>query len=361
MKEYGIDVSKWQGNFDFKKAASEGVKYAIVKGGGGDCGLYVDPKFSQNYTNAKAAGLPVGTYWFSKALTVEDALREADYFYNNCLKGKKFDLPVYMDVEVEAQLNLGQRLLTDIVKAWCERIKAKGYCVGIYSSLAFFNNLMYDNELQDYTHWVACWGNSCNYKYKNTYGMWQYGLGRVAGVDCDVDYMLMDLKALVKNGGKIPTAKPTAPAPQQNTPTYTNCKNIYVSEGIAALRTAASTSGTLRGRCARKDYYVACQTVKPVSGNQIWFKHANSGLYSALTDTNGAKLFSLYGTYKEGKTNAPVNIRATAGLNGTIVGKLSAGATVYMTGKTARGNGLTWCQIVYGGKLCWCDKQWVNG
>ena len=46
MKEFGIDISRWQGDFDFQKAVAEGVKFAVIKGGGGDDGLYVDSKFS---------------------------------------------------------------------------------------------------------------------------------------------------------------------------------------------------------------------------------------------------------------------------------------------------------------------------
>lgn len=157
------------------------------------------------------------------------------------------------------------------------------------------------------------------------------------------------------NDGQIPSN-----SAHTNISTVTDCKNVYISEGIAALRSSASTLGALRGRCNRKDYYVACQIVKPAGNKQTWFKHANSGLYSAIDDTNGAKLFSLYGTYTEGKTNAPVKIRTEAGLHGIEVGRLAKGATVYMTGKTANGNGLTWCQIVYGGKLCWCDRQWIT-
>ncbi|MCM1055136.1 MAG: hypothetical protein NC394_06405 [Bacteroides sp.] len=145
------------------------------------------------------------------------------------------------------------------------------------------------------------------------------------------------------------------------TNSITNCKNIYLSEGVAALRSLASTSGTLKGRCNKKDYYVACQIVSPVGNKQTWFKHANNGFYSALNDVDGTKLFSLYGKFIEGKTNAPVKTRATAGLDGTEVGKLTKGATVYMTGKTTNENKLTWCQVVYGGKLCWCDKQWISG
>ena len=62
MKKFGIDISRWQGDFDFNKAVAEGVEFAIIKGGGGDAGLYTDAKFERNYREAKAKGLPV-TVW----------------------------------------------------------------------------------------------------------------------------------------------------------------------------------------------------------------------------------------------------------------------------------------------------------
>lgn len=204
----GIDISKWQGNFQLEKAVKEGFKFAIIKAGGGDAGLYTDPQFLRNYENAKKLGIPVGAYWFSKALTVDQAVKEADYFYNNCLKGKQFDLPVYMDVEHASQLDLGKRTLTDIIHAFLQRLESKNCWAGIYSSQSYFEHYMIDSELQRYTHWVARWATECNYSGSG-FGMWQYGgevnkirSNKVAGVVCDQDYMLIDYPTLIKKAGK---------------------------------------------------------------------------------------------------------------------------------------------------------------
>ena len=78
MKKFGIDISRWQGDFDLEKAVkNEGVEFVIIKGGGGDDGLYVDRQFVSNYNKAKKLGIPVGCYWFSKALTLAEADKEA--------------------------------------------------------------------------------------------------------------------------------------------------------------------------------------------------------------------------------------------------------------------------------------------
>ena len=208
MKKFGIDISVYQGNFDFDKAVNEGVSFVNAKGGGGDDGYYVDSKFARNYTEAKKKGLPLGVYWFSRALTVAQAKAEAEYFYSNVLKGRQFELPVYIDVENRTQLSVGKRALTDIIKAWCNTLANKGYFVGIYSSLSFFDSYMYDNELTSYAHWIAQWSSKCSYANTSCLGMWQFGgetnyirANKVAGQVCDQDYMLIDYPSAIQTTG----------------------------------------------------------------------------------------------------------------------------------------------------------------
>ena len=218
MHKFGIDISVWQGDFNMLQAKREGVEFVIIKGGGGDSSLYVDSRFKQNYDNAKRLGLPVGCYWFSKALTVDQARMEAEYFYQNVLRGRQFELPIYMDVENKTQLAVGQRMLTDIVKEWLDYLEKKGYFVGIYSSLYYVNRKFYDSELQDYTHWIAQWSTKLNYAHQDICGMWQFGgetnlirSNKIAGVVCDQDYMLQDLPSIIKNGGYNGFPKPSNP------------------------------------------------------------------------------------------------------------------------------------------------------
>lgn len=208
MKKFGIDISGWQGNFDFDKAVAEGVKFAIIKGGGADDGYYIDSRFETNYKEAKSHNLPVGAYWFSRALSVTQAKYEAEYFYNNILKGKQFELPVYIDVENKTQLSVGKRNLTDIIKTFCDTLENKGYYVGIYTSLSTFSDYMYDSELTKYAHWVAQWSTYCSYKNISCLGMWQFGgetnfikSNKVAGQVCDQNYMLIDYPSIIKKAG----------------------------------------------------------------------------------------------------------------------------------------------------------------
>lgn len=214
----GIDISRWQGDFDLERAKNEGFEFVIVKGGGGDDGLYKDRQFERNYAAAKSLGMPIGTYWFSRALTVEEAEAEADYFYEQILKEKQFELPVYVDVENKRQLAVGKRMLTDIIKAFCDRLESRGYWAGIYASLSCFRDNMFDSELERYAHWVAQWSKNCDYTNEACLGMWQYGgetnfirSNKVAGVVCDQNYMLVNYPAQVKAAGLNGYGKPSAP------------------------------------------------------------------------------------------------------------------------------------------------------
>lgn len=206
MKEFGIDISAWQGSFDIAKAAkNEGVKFVILKAGGADDGYYKDSQFESNYSKAKSAGISVGAYFFSKALNTSMAKQEAKYFYEQCLKGKTFELPVYLDVENKTQLGIGKTTLTAVIKTWCEAMKSYGFLPGIYSSLSYFSSYMNDSELKDYEHWVAQWSTSCQYP---GCGMWQFGgetnyirSNKVNGQTVDQDYMLKDYPTYIKDSG----------------------------------------------------------------------------------------------------------------------------------------------------------------
>lgn len=204
MAKFGIDVSKWQGkNFDFARAKREdNIEFVIIRGA---CALYKDPQFESFYAKCKSLNLPVGVYHYSMATTVDGARKEAEFLYNNVLKGKQFDLPIYIDVEDKVQLALSKRLLTDIVKTWCDYLENKKYFVGIYAGKYQFRDNLIDSELKKYTHWIPMWGNSCTYEDKSVLGMWQFGgetnklrSNKIAGVVTDQNYMYVNFPAVIR-------------------------------------------------------------------------------------------------------------------------------------------------------------------
>lgn len=208
-QKFGIDVSHWQGDFHFARAKSnEGVEFAIIKAGGGDAGLYKDSKFESNYKKCEDCGLPKGAYFYGNAKSVAEAKKEAEYFIS-ILSGKKYEYPVFYDVEGRMITDNDRETLTEIVKAFCSTMEAAGYWVGIYSSESFFNSEMNDGELTRYSHWVARWGKS---KPAPSSGaetqMWQFGgetnlirSNQINGQTCDQDYCYVDYPEKIKAAG----------------------------------------------------------------------------------------------------------------------------------------------------------------
>lgn len=214
--QFGIDISVWQGNYNLAQAQKEGVKFVILKGGGGDDGLYKDSRFEENYSKAKSLGMPVGVYWF--AGKPSNAKAEAEYFVKNCLKGKQFELPIYIDAEA-GFLKYSKRTVTDGILTWLKYVRQQGYWVGIYSSTSAFASSMYDSELKSYAHWVADWRGK-NY-YPSYSGMWQFGgetnpirSNKVAGKVTDQNYMYEDYPAEIKAKGLNGWSKTPTPTPK---------------------------------------------------------------------------------------------------------------------------------------------------
>lgn len=207
MKKFGIDVSRWQGDFDFNKAKEEGVTFVIIKCGGADGGLYKDPMFEKNYKNAAAAGLEIGTYFFGNASNVSEAIEEAK-FTDTLLKNKKFSYPVFYDVESEKMGALKKESLTKVVKTFCNYMESTGYWCGFYTNYDWYLSHLNGPELAErYSFWFAFWGNEM-IDIPNVQ-MWQFGASVnvirsniVAGVICDQNYCFVDYPKLIKEKGK---------------------------------------------------------------------------------------------------------------------------------------------------------------
>lgn len=179
-----IDVSYCQTNVNYDKVKSDGIEAVIIRAGYGRELSQKDSQFETHYKNATAAGLKVGAYWYSYADSVDDAKKEAATCLA-CIKGKKFDMPIYFDMEERFQTKFGKTTLTSMAKAFCEAIKAGGYKAGVYSNLNWFNNyLNYDELKKSYSIWLAQYytsnGKACD--------IWQNSsTGKIAGINGNVD------------------------------------------------------------------------------------------------------------------------------------------------------------------------------
>ena len=191
----GIDVSVWQGNIDWTQVKESGVEFVIIRVGGrgmDEGTLYSDDNAQGYYEGARAVGLKVGAYIFSQAVTVEEAIEEAE-FVLDAVKDWEVEMPLvfdweYMGYDVRTG-KMDSRTLTDMAKAFCDTVREAGYESMIYFSHSQSEDLMKLEELTDYPFWLAMYSSIMDYPYKIQ--MWQYtDQGTVPGIDGNVDMNL---------------------------------------------------------------------------------------------------------------------------------------------------------------------------
>ena len=196
---FGIDVSAHQGTVDWNAVAGDGVSFVILRAGTSNG---KDTKFEENYQGAKAAGLHIGSYFYSYALTEAEAERDAEMF-REWLAGKDFDMPVYLDLETEEQALLSPERLVQLALHFQHVMADTGLLCGVYSSESWYQTRLDSNRLGGREAlWVAKWTSSgtASQNMSEKYGLYQYSeTGRVAGISTtvDLDVCYIDYPALL--------------------------------------------------------------------------------------------------------------------------------------------------------------------
>ena len=205
----GIDVSYHNENIDWEKVKASGVEYVIIRAGyraykSGSIGE--DNCFRKYYAGAKAAGLKIGVYFFTQAITPEEAKQEAEWVIDK-LESYKFqiDLPIVYDDEYykvgegrfwEANLNKTEK--TACAEAFCKQVKNAGYDAMVYGNASWLKNEINTDQLKQagYKVWMARY-NSYSYRdntsdkdkyYGGTLDYWQCSeTAKVDGISGNVD------------------------------------------------------------------------------------------------------------------------------------------------------------------------------
>lgn len=189
----GIDVSKWQGEIDWARVKNSGVEFAIIRVGAGQTS---DEYFKQNITNARAVGLKVGVYYYTKAKNTDMIDKELSVF-TKAIGAERLDLPVFWDMEDITLRGLGGEILTENMLYALKKIKGMGYECGIYSNPDWLTNVLDYSKLYEYPLWLACWTSEERRKqlWKGRVDYWQYTATRVDGIstDCDVNIGYADI------------------------------------------------------------------------------------------------------------------------------------------------------------------------
>lgn len=189
----GVDVSIHQNDIEWQKVKESGIDFAIIRlgyRGYGTGEAHIDENFVKNIEGATKAGIETGVYFFSQAVTVDEAVEEAN-MVTDALKDYDITYPVVYDWEIiyddSARTdNVPVDVLTDCCVAFCETVQDAGYTPMVYQNKKTTMFKLDLERLTEYDFWLAEYNSKPSYYYD--FAMWQYtSKGSVPGIEGDVD------------------------------------------------------------------------------------------------------------------------------------------------------------------------------
>ena len=213
----GIDVSRWNHQIDaasgeyiplnWKQIKAQGFDFVILKAGSTKSGI--EPTFEMDYAGARDAGLAVGAYFYTYSTTVEGISRDAEMLLL-WLDGKKFEYPIYLDLEDSSLASLGKNHLSKMCETFLCKLQQNGYYTGLYTNHTWLTTILDTARMVTlFDIWYARYpGTSVpswnEEKYGKQLGMWQYSeSGAISGVSgsFDLNYCYKDYPSLMKKWG----------------------------------------------------------------------------------------------------------------------------------------------------------------
>lgn len=381
----GIDVSKWQGKIDWSKVKESGIEFAFIRIGyrGENGTIYKDDNADYNIQQAQNAGVLVGVYFFSTAISESEAVEEAQWT-TQAIEGYSISYPVVYDCEgfsrVSSRMHsLSKEERTNNALAFLKQISSAGYDAMFYGAL---------NELKDsadwdiakiekkYKVWVAQYP-SVTYPekdapdYNRELHAWQYtNKGSVSGISGNVDMVVCYFKnKKAEPQNKAATPK-TASAPlTDEEKLYTATNETVTAKDVTNLRTAATT---------KSDIVVALKNGETVTrigiGSNGWSKLQYNGqtvyaitsyLTTDLTVQTPAETTPAQDIVN-GQTFTPkndsvtakeeVNLRALPTTDSDILGKLVSGDFLARTAVSDKG----WSRLNYNGQTVYAITSYLS-
>ena len=308
----GIDVSEWQGNINWTQVKESGIDFAFVRISYGLS--HYDYTYEANMTKAEQAGVPVGTYVYSTALSTTTALKEAQFAIEK-MQGYKVSYPVVFDLEYAKASKLSAKAVSQMALAFCNEVRKAGYYPMVYCNTNWYDNNIDWSLLYGIDVWIARYGDKIQAPDKDRYNytIWQCtdgntesGLnstsGLVAGIpkgnDVDVDFGYVDYTKKItprRNSvsGYKPASKPDISTSGDSEEVlksglYEENEKLYYIDENGKL--AVNKWETING----KTYYFgadgyALSGMKKVDGKYYWFNTKYHYMYKnrRVTRTNG--------------------------------------------------------------------------
>lgn len=197
VSQTAVDVSNLQGKIDWERVSEDGIDFAMIRlgrRGYTEGNIYLDNYYYENVSGVQSEGMPFGVYFFSQAITEDEAIEEANFVIKH-LSGSGISYPVVFDHEpVESAdgraNNLSKNELTHITKAFCQKIEDAGYTPMIYGN-AFDMERLNLNDLKGIDVWYAEYESS-QPTGQFDFAMWQYSsTANVSGINTQADLSIL--------------------------------------------------------------------------------------------------------------------------------------------------------------------------
>ena len=313
----GIDVSKYNGDINWNKAKKDGVDFVIVRVGyrgyGKSGTLCTDPNYKANIEGALAAGIKVGVYYFTEALTTDEAREEAKFCISK-IKDYNITLPVAIDYEYPTDgknpigrmynAKLTKAEATANVKAFCAAVKKAGYTPLVYANKSDLSSLINGKTIGNtYKVWLANYTTKTT--YANSYEYWQYtSSGKVNGitgkVDCNFWYTKKSIDTAETTSSPVitptntpkptaaPTVKPTA-KPTAKPTVKPTVKPTAKQTATPAQTTKISAPKPFKAVSTSKSITLKWTAPKNATGFEIYRKDFYDGKYKKVKTINNVK------------------------------------------------------------------------
>lgn len=379
VQAHGIDVSKWQGKIDWEKVKSSGIDFAIIRIGyrGENGKIYRDDNADYNIQQAQNAGVLVGVYFFSTAITEKEAKEEATWTAK-AIKGYKISYPVVYDCEgytnpSSRMYELSAEARTNNALQFLKYIKNVGYDAMIYGAKSDFEDgTLWDISRieSDFKVWVAHYSQTVypkktNPDYYGRYDMWQYtNRGTVSGVAGNCDMIVAYFKSTeASEKDKTATPNDAEPPKTQEELLYTDANDQVTAKDVVNLREGAGTKYNVVGKLKSGEF------VKRTGiGNNGWSRLLYNGktVYAITSylsnevievekpdEVNGMTFIECNDSVT---AKMEVNLRELPTTDSKVAGKLTSGKFLKRTAKSDGG----WSRLSYNGKTVYAITSYLT-
>lgn len=191
-----IDISSHQGEIDWPTVDGHSIDFVIHRigyRGYTEGEIMMDEKWDQNAAAINETDMGLGAYFFSQAVTPQEAIEEARFVLEH-IQGYDIDEPIYFDWEVVEDpnartANISASEVTECALAFCKTIEDAGYQAGIYFNTSLVQNLLNLSSLMEYDFWLAEYNDYPSFPFE--IDMWQYSdQGTLDGIPEKVDLNL---------------------------------------------------------------------------------------------------------------------------------------------------------------------------